>query len=101
MNKIVEKLHTIRSFGGIDANSDTILLDAFENHDAYVSAMDFSKTIIIGRKGAGKSAIFKKITSGKEARVRSLGFTFSDYPWEHHIKQKQSGVPDEECYRES
>ena len=31
----------------------------------------------------------------------TFGFTFSDYPWEHHLRQKQSDVPVEECYRES
>ena len=95
------KLIQTESFGGIDASSDQILLAAFENHDSYTRALNFSRPIIVGRKGAGKSAIFQKITKGDGANSQALGFTFSDYPWQHHGKQRQVGVPDEECYRES
>jgi hypothetical protein len=98
---LVKHLREVETFGGIDASSDSILLEAFEDHDAYKQAIKFSRPIIIGRKGSGKSAIFRKITADQQRDVRALGFTFSDYPWEHHGKQKQSGVPDEECYRES
>lgn len=97
----IEKLRDVQTFGGIDASSDRILLQAFEDHSAYKAALDFSRPIILGRKGAGKSAVFKKITSDDRDEVASSGFTFSDYPWEHHGQQKQSGVPVEECYRES
>jgi hypothetical protein len=101
MVDLVKRLREVDSFGGIDASNDRVLLEAFEDHEAYKCALDFSRSIIIGRKGAGKSAIFRKITSEPQDDVRAQGFTFSDYPWEHHGKQKQSGVPDEECYRES
>lgn len=101
MSSIAKRLQKASSFGGIDASSDSILLRAFENHDAYQDAINFSRPLIIGRKGAGKSAVYTKITSDASADARAAGFTFSDYPWEHHGKQKQAGVPREECYRES
>lgn len=101
VSNLFKRLVEVDTFGGIDASNDAILLEAFEDHDAYRQAIKLAKPIIVGRKGSGKSAIFKKITSEVKDDVRSLGFTFSDYPWEHHGKQKQSGVPDEECYRES
>ena len=101
MTSLTEELLGVQTFGGIDASSDRILLNAFEDHAAYKAAIDCSRPIVIGRKGSGKSAVFKKITSAPQAHVRADGFTFSDYPWEHHAKQKQSGVPEEECYRES
>lgn len=101
MSLLIEKLKEVTTFGGIDASNDGMLLAAFEDHEAYKNAINLSRTIIIGRKGAGKSAIFKRITSDGDQKNRSLGFVFSDYPWEHHGQQKQSGVPDEECYRES
>ncbi len=101
MTNFATKLRTVQSFGGIDASSDRILLAAFEDHAAYKSAVDFSRPIIIGRKGSGKSAVFKKITSETRSDTAASGFTFSDYPWDHHGLQKQSGVPVEECYRES
>jgi len=101
VTELARKLAAVQSFGGIDASSDRILLAAFEDHLAYQAAIDFSRPIIIGRKGSGKSAVFKKITSELKPDVQSDGFTFSDYPWDHHGRQKQSGVPEEECYRES
>ena len=101
MVALFDNLRKIDSFGGIDASNDEILLGAFEDHEAYKQAIKLARPLIIGRKGSGKSAIYKKVTSDANCDTRSLGFTFSDYPWEHHGKQKQSGVPDEECYRES
>ena len=96
-----EQLFSIKTFGGIDANTDDVLIRSFENHSAYQAASSFAKTIITGRKGSGKSAIYRKIVSYTAWDHFSLGFTFSDYPWDYHATQKQSGVPREECYRES
>jgi len=101
VNQLFSKLKEVQTFGGIDASADRILLAAFEDHAAYKNALELTRPIIIGRKGSGKSAIFKKITADTRPNIHALGFTFSDYPWEHHLKQKQSEVPVEECYRES
>jgi hypothetical protein len=101
VNHLISKLKEVQTFGGIDASADRILLAAFENHAAYKNALELSRPIIVGRKGSGKSAIYKKITSDANPKAYSLGFVFSDYPWEHHLRQKQSEVPVEECYRES
>jgi hypothetical protein len=91
----------VESFGGVAADDDPILMNAFEEHDAYLSAKEFKTTIIIGRKGSGKTAIFKKITDQSSYNMFSSGFTFRHYPWDHHNLQRQSGVSSEECYRES
>jgi hypothetical protein len=101
MTQISENLRFIGDFGGIDASEDKVLLAAFEDHDSYNWAMNFAKPFIIGRKGSGKSAVYQKITKEPKGNAKSIGFTFADYPWQHHAKQKQIGVPDEECYRES
>lgn len=101
MSKVANKLERVISFGGVDAKNDDLLLSAFEDHEAYKAALSFSKFLIIGRKGSGKSAIFKKITCDNRMNVIADGYAFSDYPWEYHERQKQSGVPEEECYRES
>ena len=95
------KLHSIQNFGGIDAESDTLLSDAFEDHQSYRDALNFSKTLLIGRKGSGKSAIFEKLSTLKTTNSQTFGFTFSNYPWDYHNLQKQAGVPLEERYRES
>jgi hypothetical protein len=98
---LANKLRNTKNFGGIDASVDQVLLAAFEDHSSYRDALTFERPIIVGRKGAGKSAVYQKITREKHSDRQALGFTFSDYPWQHHILQKQVGVPDEECYRES
>ena len=94
-------LQAAENFGGIAADDDPILIDAFEEHEAYLGARDFKTSIIIGRKGSGKTAIFKKIQSTKSHDNFSIGLTFRNYPWDHHNLQKQSGVSTEECYRGS
>ena len=94
-------LKGIQHFGGIAADDDPILMEAFEEHDAYISAKNFQTTIILGRKGSGKTAIFKKITTQRDFETFSLGFTFRHYPWDHHNLQKQHNVSAESCFRES
>jgi hypothetical protein len=94
-------LHRVENFGGVAADDDPILIDAFEEHQAYLGARDFKTALIIGRKGSGKTAIYKKLLSTRSFDTFPLGFTFRNYPWDHHNLQKQSGVAPEECYRNS
>jgi hypothetical protein len=97
----VINLSEIESFGSIDATSDAVLLQSFEEHPAYKAAVQLTHPIVLGRKGSGKSAIFKIVTRDPEQDMVSAGVAFTDYPWAHHAKQKQDNVPDEECFRES
>ncbi|MDX6765734.1 MAG: hypothetical protein SFU85_02985 [Candidatus Methylacidiphilales bacterium] len=91
-------LYQAETFGGIDADTDKLLEECFEDHPAYEKAKDHSKFLIIGRKGSGKTAIYRKLISLKAYDTFSLGFDFSDYPWQHHEKQKAIGVPEEDAY---
>jgi hypothetical protein len=52
-------LTEVENFGGTDA--DNILLQAFEDHEAYLDVMALRRHVIIGKKGSGKTAIFEKI----------------------------------------
>lgn len=97
----MQKLIDIESFGGIDADTDFLLEQCFRDHEAYLNALSQKKFLIVGRKGSGKTAIFRKLLRLKEPNVFSFGHTFRDYPWHHHDKQKKSGVPDEECFSHS
>lgn len=97
----MRKLDEIDSFGSSDADTDEFLLECFEDHAAYNSVRNHKKYLILGRKGAGKTAIFKKILSEKSEHVFAEGYSFSDYPWHVHEKQKQAGVPENECYKHS
>ncbi|MFH1381863.1 MAG: hypothetical protein ABIH70_03120 [Chloroflexota bacterium] len=91
-------LADIPSFGDIDADSDKLLEQCFEDHEAYRSALLHDRFLVLGRKGSGKTAIFRKIVNLRKHDVFSYGHTFTDYPWHHHDKQASIGVPEEERF---
>ena len=82
------------SFGAIDADNDDLLLDSFEDHDAFLDILAYRRYLIIGRKGSGKTAIFKRILTIDDELTFTFGHTFSDYPWHYHAKQARVGIPD-------
>jgi len=94
----MEQLLEVDSFGGIDADTDALLEQCFEDHEAYLETVAHNRFLVLGRKGSGKTAIFRKIIATREHNVFSFGHTFLDYPWHHHDKQAAIGVPAEERY---
>ena len=97
----MKKLLDVESFGGIDADNDDILFECFEDHEAFLEILKFRKFLIVGRKGSGKTAIFKKLLMTKASDFFSFGHTFSDYPWHYHDKQARIGIPDYDKYTHS
>jgi hypothetical protein len=95
------ELSQVQTFGAAEADNDDLLLDCFEDHEAYLKARAHEKFLIVGRKGSGKTAIFKKLVSEQAWNQFCHGHSFSDYPWFHHDKQRKTGVPDSECFRYS
>jgi hypothetical protein len=94
-------LKAIDNFGGTDADEDWLLLQSFEDHPAYLQVLSHTKFCVLGRKGSGKTAIFKKIQTDRSKSRFSFGHTFTDYPWYHHDKQRKLGVPEEQCFVQS
>ena len=94
----MKQLHEIDSFGGIDADTDTLLDECFEDHEAYLKSKAHERFLVLGKKGSGKTAIFRKFISTREHAIFTFGHTFTDYPWHHHDKQAAIGVPEEERY---
>lgn len=92
------ELSRARNFGAIDADADNLLRECFQTHPAYIEARDFSRFLVLGRKGSGKTAIFKRLVSEREHDFFSYGHSFEDYPWQHHDLQAQVGVPEERRY---
>lgn len=97
----MKTIETIKNIGGIDADNDDLLMRCFQNHDSYNSIKNFEKFIVLGRKGTGKTAIFKKFLNQRTHDHFSYGHTFSDYPWHYHDKQAKIGVPDFDKYTHS
>lgn len=94
----MKALTEIASFGGIDADSDDLLEPCFQDHEAYLEACAHARWLITGRKGSGKTAIFKKLIRTRKYDFFAFGHTFSDYPWNHHNLQASIGVPEEQRY---
>lgn len=91
-------LDAVENFGGIDADEDALLRECFQDHPAYLAAKSHDRWLVIGRKGSGKTAIFKRLITERTFDRFAYGHTFDDYPWEHHDLQAQVGVPEERRY---
>jgi hypothetical protein len=87
-------LLSIEQFGAIDADNDDLLFSCFEDHEAYLDLLAQKKFLILGRKGSGKTAIFKKMLTVRQNNFFCFGHTFSDYPWHHHDLQARIWIPD-------
>ena len=94
----MHNLLQVPSFGSTDADSDDLLDQAFEDHEAYTLAVSHRHPLVVGRKGSGKTAIFRKIIRTQQHDFFAYGHTFSDYPWHHHQLQAMVGVPEEQRF---
>ncbi len=98
MEELASKLRLVENFGAIDADSDDLLKGCFQDHPAYEDARSRKSFLILGRKGSGKTAIYKRLITEKRHDVFTYGHSFDDYPWHHHDLQAQHGVPEERRY---
>ncbi len=91
----MKSLASVDNFGAVDADNDDLLLKSFEDHEAYRNIREFRNFLVIGRKGSGKTAIFKHMLRNTErTNYFCFGHTFSDYPWSYHNMQARIGIPD-------
>lgn len=97
----MKSISEISSWGGIDADNDRLLMACFQDHEAYNQLINFERYIILGRKGTGKTAIFKKLLTQQDSNTFTYGHTFADYPWHFHDKQIKLGVPEFDKYTHS
>ncbi|MEX2274886.1 MAG: hypothetical protein WEA10_04895 [Actinomycetota bacterium] len=91
-------LNAVENFGAIDADADQLLRECFQDHKAYLEAVGLQRLLILGRKGSGKTAIFKKLIQERDPSLLAYGHSFDDYPWAHHDLQAETGVPEERRY---
>jgi len=83
-------------FGALDAEQDQHLMAYFVNVGIENRILLSRKRYIIGRKGSGKTALFKRLQNKIPHSVVPL--YYDDYPWETHKKIKENGVPLEAAY---
>lgn len=91
----------VDNFGAVDADSDVLLSDCFQDHPAYLDVLEGRRSLVLGRKGSGKTAIYKRLLEQETSEHLALGNSFEDYPWAHHDLQAQGGVPQERRYLHS
>lgn len=89
-------IQLVENFGAIDAENDVNLLDNFYKAGLIENLINGKKSIVIGRKGTGKSAIYTYICD--EYKDESVKLVFKDYPWQLHDKFKNDLVSERERY---
>lgn len=77
-------LQDIQSFGGTAAEDDDIAR-FFVRTPEFETIWSGQANVVIGRKGAGKTALFLALAErAKEERRLAAGLSFSAYPWDAH-----------------
>lgn len=89
-------LEQIKDFGAIDAENDTRLMEYFFRTPILDRLYKYEKAIVIGRKGTGKTAIYKYIANEKARYSSEL--LFKDYPWQVHDRFKNTIVSERESF---
>ena len=93
-HSILEKV----DFGRYDAELDDKLLDYFVEIGTASSAAT-GKNLVIGRKGSGKTALFRHLASTLPARVVELDL--ENYVFQAHKGLKETGIPEAFVYMAS
>lgn len=86
------------NFGRIDAEKDDNLLDYFISVGAAGKALT-GKYLVLGRKGSGKTALFRYVASNAKGTVVELDL--KDYVFTAHKALRDDGVVDAFKYAES
>lgn len=75
-------LQSITDFGSIDAESDGKLIEYFIQSPALSKLINYEKGLVLGRKGSGKTAIYRYLVHTNPENTSAL--LFRDYPWKIH-----------------
>lgn len=100
---VTRVLDQIEKFGRIDAESEAQLADFFVRTDAYGRIDDQDHIIVVGRKGTGKTAIYRALLQRAHVfdNVFAAGLQFRDYPWGTHQEVKDGAAAPVERYSAS
>ena len=96
------RLEEISSFGGVAAEADTLLDEYFLRTAAYQEILDQRRFIVVGRKGTGKTAIYRQLQGSNEAGTsHAAGLQFENYPWGAHNEVANTMASTVERFTES
>ncbi len=91
----------IPDFGAIDAESDDLVIESFSKHPALSAVLSSRKFLVLGRKGSGKTAIYKMLSNMVDSNLFVVEYTFVDYPWTYHERYKSDDSAAQERYLHS
>jgi hypothetical protein len=89
-------LRTLDSFGNVAAEDDAVL-DYFVTTDAVQQIEQNHAFLVLGRKGAGKTALVRHFTEGQTQSV-SKALNLRGYPWSLHSSRRDRGASEIEAY---
>lgn len=89
-------LRDLSSFGDVAAEDDAVL-DYFLTTDAVNRIRNNEVMLVLGRKGAGKTALVRHFAEGN-ARIVSRSINLGGYPWNVHAQRIDRGASDMEAY---
>jgi hypothetical protein len=89
-------------FGRLDAESDDNLREYFVDTGAFRRLILGEKQFVVGRKGAGKTALFRQAQNAlREVKITPIPIEFADYAWNTHRAIQELGLPREDLYKSS
>lgn len=90
---IPHSLHDVKDFGSNAADADRLLRTCFAKHPVYEGVLNGESYLVLGRKGAGKTAIFSRLIDISDGHtVVTTPLNFSSYPWGYHKLQADADV---------
>jgi hypothetical protein len=89
-------LRDLLSFGDVAAEDDAVL-DYFLTTDAVSRINSGDVFLVLGRKGAGKTALVRHFAEGN-GRGASRSLNLGGYPWAVHAQRVDRGASDVEAY---
>ncbi len=92
--------------GKISAERDDLLKEYFYDNGVVKNVIDNNNSfLVLGRKGAGKTAVFKFLSDNKDAFIKKnellTALSFDDYNWNIHSLLVDSGKAESLAYRQS
>jgi hypothetical protein len=89
-------LRSIDSFGDLAAEDDPVL-NYFLTTDSVSEIKKNDKLLVLGRKGAGKTAIVRYFSEGEKGSL-SIALNLRAYPWNIHAQRVDRGASEIEAY---
>lgn len=89
-------LRELTSFGDVAAEDDAVL-DYFLTTDAVTRIKNGEVFLVLGRKGAGKTALVRHFAEGS-GKSLSRSLNLAGYPWAVHAQRIDRGSSDVEAY---